>query len=186
MTRLPAALADVAAPTLAAPDGWRVDDDVRAAVRALLRHGGYKPAGRGKPASEYLIAAQAEGRFPQVNPVVDACNHVSLWTGLPISVVDVDLGRGPWAIAVCRPATTYVFNPSGQTIDASGLLALHDVDGPCGTPVKDAQRTKTHAGTRVTLSIVWGSTALPGRAARATAWYRALAAQLGAVEDVTT
>lgn len=186
VTRLPAALADVAAPALAAPEGWRVDDDVRAAVRALLRHGGYKPAGRGKPASEYLIAAHAEGRFPQVNPVVDVCNHVSLWTGLPISVVDVDLGRGPWSIQVCPPATIYGFNPSGQTIDASGLLALHDADGPCGTPVKDAQRTKTHAGTRVTLSIVWGSTALPGRAARATAWYRALAAQLGAIEDVTT
>ena len=185
VTRLAGPLAEVAAPPLAPPDDWRVDDDVRAAVRALLRHGGYKPSGRGKPASEYLVAAHADGRFPQVNPVVDVCNHVSLWTGLPISVVDLDLARPPFTIGVCPPATTYVFNPSGQTIDAAGLLALADADGPCGTPVKDAQRTKTHPGTRATLSIVWGSTALPGRTARATAWYRALAAALGAVDDVS-
>ncbi|HEY0251001.1 MAG TPA: hypothetical protein VGC41_05715, partial [Kofleriaceae bacterium] len=28
-------------------------DTVRAEVRSLLRHGGFKPAGRSKPASEY-------------------------------------------------------------------------------------------------------------------------------------
>ena len=27
------------------------DDQVRTAIRALLRHGGYKPSGRGKPCS---------------------------------------------------------------------------------------------------------------------------------------
>ncbi len=88
------------------------------------------------------------------------------------------------ALRVLPPGTSYVFNPSGQTIDASGLLALFDADGPCGTPVKDAQRTKTHAATRAAIAIVWGSRALPGRAAAATAWYRALVAPLGAVEDV--
>lgn len=184
VTRLASPLAALAAPPLPPPVGWTVDDATRAAVRALLRHGGYKPSGRGKPASEYLAAAHAEGRFPHVNAVVDLCNHVSLASGLPISVIDVDLARAPLTVAVCAPATSYVFNPSGQTIDASGLLALHDVDGPCGTPVKDAQRTKTHDETRVVLAIVWGSRDLPGRAARATAWYRELSAALGAVEDV--
>lgn len=186
LIRLSAPLAALATPPLPPPspaDG-PVDDDVRAAVRALLRHGGYKPSGRGKPASEYLIAAHAEGRFPQINPLVDICNHVSLWSGLPISVVDLDRTRAPLAIGVCAPGTSYAFNPSGQTIDASGLLALFDADGPCGTPVKDAQRTKTHADTRAAIAIVWGSRALPGRAARATAWYRALAAPLGAIADV--
>jgi DNA/RNA-binding domain of Phe-tRNA-synthetase-like protein len=151
-----------------------VSDDVKAAVRALLRHGGYKPSGRGKPASEYLLQAAAEGRFPVVNPAVDVCNHVSLHSGLPISVIDLDLATAPLALVVCPEGTTYVFNPSGQTIDASGLLALADAAGPCGTPVKDAQRTKTHAGTRALLSVVWGTSALPGRTAAATRWYRTL------------
>ncbi len=30
-------------------------------MRKLLRHGGYKPTGRGKPASEYLVRAAGEG-----------------------------------------------------------------------------------------------------------------------------
>src|SRR5687768_18064882 len=50
------------------------DDQVRGAVRDLLRHGGYKPTGRGKPASEYLIRAVAEGALTSINPAVDCCN----------------------------------------------------------------------------------------------------------------
>ena len=155
-------------------------------VRDLLRHGGFKPAGRSKPASEYLIAAFAEGRFPRVNAVVDACNVVSLHSGLPISVVDLDLVVPPLALAIAAAGTSYVFNPSGQVIDASGLVCLHDAQGPTGTPVKDAQRTKTSDATRAALAIVWGTRALPDRTEAATAWYRELAALIdGAViEDV--
>ena len=168
-----------------APPAMEVDDKVRGAIRALLRHGGYKPSGRGKPASEYLGQAVAEARFPSINPLVDVCNLVSLHSGLPISVVDLDLVRGDLRLAVCPEGTTYAFNPSGQTIDASGLVALCDGEGAAGTPVKDAQRTKTHAATRATISIVWGSRELPGRTARATAWYRELSALVmdAAIED---
>src|SRR5262245_6609876 len=42
-------------PATAAP--LASDDAVREAVRKLLRHGGFKPTGRSKPASEYLIRA---------------------------------------------------------------------------------------------------------------------------------
>src|SRR6266550_3991359 len=56
------------------------DDTVREAVRALLRHGGFKPTGRSKPASEYLIKAAREGLRP-INLAVDACNAVSLHSG---------------------------------------------------------------------------------------------------------
>lgn len=157
-----------------APPTLAVTEEVKTAIRALLRHGGYKPSGRGKPASEYLAQAVTESRFPSVNPAVDVCNHVSLHSGLPISVIDLDLAAPPLALVVCPEGTSYVFNPSGQTIDASGLLALTDAAGPCGTAVKDAQRTKTHAGTRALLSIVWGTRALDGRTAATTRWYRAL------------
>ena len=37
-------------------------EEVRVATRDLLRHGGYKPTGRGKPASEYLVRAVGEGK----------------------------------------------------------------------------------------------------------------------------
>jgi DNA/RNA-binding domain of Phe-tRNA-synthetase-like protein len=162
-------------------------DLVRTEIRQLLRHGGFKPAGRSKPASEYLVAAHAESRFPRINAAVDACNVASLWSGLPISLVDLDRVVGELSIGSCAPGTTYVFNPSGQVIDASGLLAVFDAEGPTGTPVKDAQRTKTHEGTRTTLSIVWGTNKLPGRTAEATAWYRELVTSIPGttIEDVT-
>jgi len=156
-------------------------DTVRAEVRQLLRHGGFRPSGRSKPASEYLHAAHAEDRFPRINAAVDACNAVSLWSGLPISLVDVDRVVGALTVRVLPAGTSYVFNPSGQVIDAGGLLGLCDAEGPTGTPVKDAQRTKTHDGTRTTLSIVWGTRALPGRTAKATAWYRELVATIAGV-----
>lgn len=153
-------------------------DTVRAEVRALLRHGGFKPAGRSKPASEYLYAVQQEGKFPAINAAVDACNVVSLHSGLPISLVDLDRTHGALRIAIAAPGTSYPFNPSGQLIDVSGLCCLMDEDGPTGTPVKDAQRTKTHDGTRVALSIIWGTRTLNGRTKKTGAWYRDLVATI--------
>jgi len=153
-------------------------DTVRAEVRALLRHGGFKPAGRSKPASEYLHAVQQEGKFPAINAAVDACNDVSLHSVLPISLVDLDRTRGSLRIDLAAPGTSYPFNPSGQLIDVSGLCCLMDADGPTGTPVKDAQRTKTHDGTRVALSIIWGTRTLNGRTKKTGAWYRELVARI--------
>lgn len=166
-----------------APAPLKSDDAVRQAVRDLLRHGGYKPTGRGKPASEYLIRAVAEGTLGSINAAVDTCNVVSLHSGLPISVIDLDKGRAPFSVAIAGPGSNYVFNASGQTIDLEGLLCLGDADGPCANAVKDAQRTKTHEATRRTLSIVWGTTALPGRCAAAVKWYRELLAQLGTTTE---
>jgi DNA/RNA-binding domain of Phe-tRNA-synthetase-like protein len=159
------------------------DDATRAAVRDLLRHGGFKPTGRSKPASEYLIKAAAEGILGPINAVVDACNAVSLHSGLPISVVDLDravLGDVGLRVGLAPADATYVFNASGQTIDVAGLLCLFDAEGPCANAVKDAQRTKTTPETRRTLVIVWGCTAVGDRVARAAAWYRALLEQAGA------
>lgn len=163
-----------------------VGEAVNTAVRDMLRHAGFKPAGRSKPASEYLAAAFAEQRFPRVNAVVDTCNVVSLWSGLPISLVDVDLLEGALVIRAAPVGTSYVFNPSGQVIDAGGLVCLWDERGPSGTPVKDAQRTKTHGDSRDVLSIVWGSRALAGRTAETVRWYRELVGTIdgAAIEDV--
>jgi DNA/RNA-binding domain of Phe-tRNA-synthetase-like protein len=168
---------------LEAPAPLRSDDGVREAVRQLLRHGGFKPTGRSKPASEYLLRAVGEGKLTSINRAVDACNVVSLHSGLPISVVDLDRARPPFRVGVAPAGANYVFNASGQVMDLGGLLCLFDAEGPCANAVKDAQRTKTTAETRRTLSLVWGSTALPGRAAKTEAWYRALLEQHGAATE---
>lgn len=159
-------------------------DAIRAAVRDLLRHGGFKPTGRSKPASEYLIRAATDGALGAINPLVDVCNAVSLHSGLPISVVDPDRTEGDEAeglrIAIAPKGTSYVFNSAGQELDLGGLVALADRAGFCANAVKDAQRTKTRDETRRALIVVWGSRALPGRAAQALAWYDALLSPLGA------
>jgi DNA/RNA-binding domain of Phe-tRNA-synthetase-like protein len=161
------------------------DEAIREAVRKLLRHGGFRPTGRSKPASEYLIKAVREGGLASINLAVDACNAVSLHSGLPISVVDLDRARAPFRVAIATLGSRYVFNASGQEIDLGGLLCLFDADGPCGNGIKDAQRTKTTAETRQTLSLIWGTVAAPERTATTAAWYRRLLEDCGATtEDV--
>lgn len=160
------------------------NDEVKRAIRDLLRHGGFKPSGRSKPSSEYLIKASADGPLRAINAAVDACNAVSLASGLPISVVDLDALDEPLRIAIAEPGACYVFNPSGQQIDVSGLVCLFDRHGPCANAVKDAQRTKTSETTRRTLSIVWGTKALPTRTEIAMRWYREILASIGATTAV--
>jgi DNA/RNA-binding domain of Phe-tRNA-synthetase-like protein len=175
---LDALRADAAAPL-------RRDEAVRAAVRDMLRHGGYKPTGRGKPASEYLVRAAAEGALGAINLAVDACNAVSLHSGFPISVVDLDRAQGPFVITVAPAGASYVFNASGQEIDLAGLPCLADADGPCANAVRDAQRTKTRAETTATLSVIWGCAGHEARLRETERWYRALlAAARAATEEV--
>lgn len=162
-------------------------DGAKTAVRDLLRHGGFKPAGRSKPASEYLVKAHEQGWLSpdrSINAVVDALNAVSLHSGLPISVIDADRASAPWRIGVAPAGSAYPFNASGQIIDLSGLLCLFDADGPCANPVKDSQRTKTCDDTVNTLSVVWGTVALPGHAARVAEWYGALLQEIGAAVQI--
>jgi DNA/RNA-binding domain of Phe-tRNA-synthetase-like protein len=155
-------------------------DESRKAIRALLRSGGFKPSGRSKPSSEYLARAAAEEPLRAVNVAVDACNVVSMHSGLPVSVVDAAKLREPLRVGIAEPGSSYVFNPSGQTINVGRLLCLFDAEGPCANAVKDAQRTKTDEATQRTLSVVWGSTALAKRTEQVVAWYRELLEELGA------
>jgi DNA/RNA-binding domain of Phe-tRNA-synthetase-like protein len=161
------------------------DPALRSSVRDLLRHAGFKPTGRSKPASEYLARAQAEGGLKPINFAVDVCNLVSLYSGLPISVVDLDKLEGPVGIAVAPDGANYVFNPTGQMIDVGRLLCLHDAQGPCANAVKDAQRTKTTGETKATLTVVWSSRPLQPRTDETLRFYEKLLAELPAnVEPV--
>lgn len=163
----------------------RADEALRKSIRAMLRHGGFKPSGRSKPASEYLLRAVEEGALESINIAVDACNAVSYHSGIPISVVDLDRAVPPLRVCVAGAGQRYVFNASGQEMDLGGLLCLFDANGPCANAVKDSQRTKTHPATRRTLSILWGSSEAHAQVEQATMWYRELLEQAGVTtEDV--
>jgi DNA/RNA-binding domain of Phe-tRNA-synthetase-like protein len=132
----------------------------KAAVRDMLRYGKYKPAGRSKPSSEYLLAAALEGGFPLVNGPVDANNAVSLEWGYPASVFDAGKTGNELLLRRGLPGESYVFNPSGQSIDLEDLLVVCRRDpatgwAPCGNPVKDAMATKVFESARDAVAVVY-------------------------------
>jgi len=146
------------------------DQDRLRAVRSLLRHGRYRPSGRGKPAWEYLLAAARSGDFPRINDVVDLANLVSLSSRLPISLVDLDLaGCDLFRVRRGRAGEDYPFNPSGQVLALEDLLLLSGLpaDRPIATPVKDSQATKTHDATTAVLAVIYAPRELIERAVAA-------------------
>lgn len=161
------------------------DATVRAAIRDMLRSRDFKPTGRAKPASEYLARASADAALKSINPAVDACNAVSLHSGIPISVVDCDRYTEPLRIRLGVAGESYVFNPAGQVIELAGLVCLADATGPCANAIKDAQRTKTSDSTKSSLSILWSSQALASHTAAALEHYRKLLREVADIEPVT-
>jgi len=138
--------------------------DRKAAVRSMLRFGSYKPAGRAKPSSEYLLAAALDGSFPFVNGPVDANNAVSLEWGYPASIFDAALTGHELLVRRGIVGESYVFNRSGQTIDLTDLLLVcrrgSDWE-PCGNPVKDAMATKVFDSCRDALAVVYAPASEP-------------------------
>jgi len=133
--------------------------EVRQRVRKILRHGKYKPSGRSKPASEFLLQAALSGSFPLVNEPVDVNNAISLDSGFPGSIFDTDLAGNRLLIRRGLPGEAYIFNPSGQTIDLQDLLLVcRATDAgwePCGNPVKDAMITKISADTANVIAVLY-------------------------------
>lgn len=138
-------------------------EKVRTIVRETLRVGGYKPTGRGKPASEFLLGVAREHGLPRVNNLVDINNLVSLVTALPISIFDSDqLGINP-IVRFGSPDEKYVFNASGQSMDVAGIpLVCSSPDNlPVGNAVKDSMIAKVSPATHRITAVVYGSTRLP-------------------------
>ena len=186
LTQFPVPLGELAAEsyaTLLSPSAevpFSPNDTLRGAIRDLLRHGGFRPTGRSKPASEYLVRAAGEGQLKPINPAVDVGNLVALHTGIPVSVVDVERLVPPLVVRLAPGGSRFVFNASGQEIDVENLIGLEDGLGPCANPVKDAQRTKTSPSTTQTLTVLWGSTALGEVVDEAVGWAWELLARLEA------
>ncbi len=155
---VPAYIAELLGRVRAAGEGF-FDPARRAAVRGMLRHGRFKPSGRSKPASEYLLAAALGGDFPLVNPAVDANNAVSLESGYPASIFDLELTGPSLCLRRGREGESYVFNPSGQVIGLEDLLCVCRREGerwvPCGNPVKDSMATKTRESTRAVVAVIY-------------------------------
>ena len=144
-------------------DASAFPEAVRAEMRNVLRVGGYKPTGRGKPASEFLLRIARDEGLPRVNNLVDINNLVSLKTALPISILDRRRLGGELSIRFGRPGEKYVFNHSGQEMDIGGIpVVCGDAsDQPVGNAVRDSMLAKVGAETREVLAVIYGSRQLP-------------------------
>lgn len=131
----------------------------KTAVRKMLRFGKYKPSGRSKPSSEYLLGVALHGEFPLLNGPVDANNAVSLEWGYPASIFDAELCGTTLLLRRGVAGESYIFNSSGQSIDLQDLLCVCRAQGsswlPCGNPVKDAMATKICQSTRNVAAIIY-------------------------------
>jgi DNA/RNA-binding domain of Phe-tRNA-synthetase-like protein len=137
-------------------------ESIRAAIRDLLRRGGFKPTGRSKPASEYLAKAATNDAFPLINNLVDINNLVSLRTGWPCSILDRDLacplGSEALELRYGRKEEQFVFNSAGQSIDVGGLICVTRIGGePIANAVKDSMATKTRDSTSRLLFVTYTS-----------------------------
>ena len=138
------------------------EDAWRRSVRDILRNGRYKPTGRGKPASEYLLRAASEDAFPRINAIVDICNYISLYSLMPVSIWDIDRARTHrFVVRLGREDESYAFNDAQQSIALRDLVIGCGIDGndplgvPLVSPIKDSVKTKTSDRSRNVAAIVY-------------------------------
>lgn len=156
-------------------------------VRDLFRHGKYKPTGRGKPASEYLVKAAREGRFPRINNLVDINNLISLQSGLPISLVDLGrAGTSQFVLRHGREGEAYVFNATGQTIEVQDLIVVARLpqDEACANAVKDSMLSKLTDEAEDVMAVLYAPETLLTELSAATQRFAALLSQWGGATEV--
>jgi DNA/RNA-binding domain of Phe-tRNA-synthetase-like protein len=140
-------------------DGMAGGEPRREAVRRMLRAGGFKPAGRNKPAQEYLLRTLTEnGTLPTILNAVDALNVISVQSGLPISLLAADRAGANPIVRYGKPAERFVFNRSGQELDIEGLICVcstGESSQPLGTPIKDSMLGKVTASDREVVAVLY-------------------------------
>jgi hypothetical protein len=170
-------------------------DGRRAAVRDMLRYGRYRPSGRAKPASEFLLGAALKGEFPPVNGPVDVNNVFSVSTGFPCSVFDGEKVGTELLLRRGMPGEAYLFNAAGHEINLEDLLLVcRRVEGgwePCGNPVKDSMATKVGDATRSVVAVVFVPRTEPAAVAQDAAgryaeWLEAFCGATGCGSAVVT
>jgi len=129
------------------------EEGIRQSVRKMLRRGVYRPTGRSKPASEYLIRAATKESFPRINCAVDVINYLSLKYLVPISLWDTDLAQSEqYTFRLGNEDEKYVFNHGGQEIKLHDLITgfsiRDEVEQAIVNPVKDSLATKTTSESR--------------------------------------
>ena len=101
-----------------------------------------------------------------INNLVDINNYVSLLSGLPASLLDLDVTGESMVLRLGREGESYTFNASGQVIDLKGLICLCRAGGAAlGNPVKDSMEAKVSEATRRVVGVIYACRECVGTAA---------------------
>ena len=89
--------------------------------------------------------------------MVESNNYLSLLSGLPISIFDIDKFEYPLTIRHGIKDEKYVFNQSGQLLDLEDLILVADKNKAIGTPVKDSMATKVFEDAKNVVGVIYST-----------------------------
>ena len=142
-------------------EGLRGDPVVRA-YRSFYWRIGVDPT-KTRPSGEALARRALRGRFPRINPVVDAGNIASLLTLVPIGLYDLERAKPPLRLTVTQGGEE--FHPIGGKPERlpAGLPVLLDSRGLVMHlyPHRDSVHTAIGPTTRRVLALAAGAPGVP-------------------------
>jgi DNA/RNA-binding domain of Phe-tRNA-synthetase-like protein len=137
-------------------------DPVAGAYRRFYWRIGVDPT-KTRPSGEALARRALRGRFPRINPVVDAGNIASLATLVPIGLYDLGKARPPLRLTLSRGGEE--FHPIGGKPERlrAGLPILVDSTGLVMHlyPHRDSVHTAVSESTRRVLALMAGVPGVP-------------------------
>jgi DNA/RNA-binding domain of Phe-tRNA-synthetase-like protein len=123
------------------------------ATRAAYKSLGKDPA-RYRGSAEALLRRIISGKgLPQINPVVDIINLVSVESRLSIGLYDLAHIEGDITFRVGRAGETYK-GIGKYDLNLEGLPVFSDARGPHGSPTSDSERTMVTSNTSHVLAII--------------------------------
>lgn len=129
------------------------EDATVSALRRLFKAAGCDP-GRYRPSSEALLRRLLKGEpLPEIHPLVDLNNQLSIELKAPSCVVAEGSFEFPVRLRAGRPGET--LDSMRGPLDLAGKPLLEDAAGPFGTPITDSHRVKIRPETRAGWLVVY-------------------------------
>lgn len=117
-----------------------------AALRRLYRQAGCDPT-RYRPSSEALLRRLLKGEeLPEIHPLVDLNNCLSVELAVPACVMDVRSLAPPFVFRAGAPGESYESLRGPFNLEGKPLLV--DERGPCDTPITGGVRVKVRDDSR--------------------------------------
>jgi DNA/RNA-binding domain of Phe-tRNA-synthetase-like protein len=165
----------------------RVESDLPAvaAWRRAYAQMGMKPTQYRSAAEALLRRFRKEDQLPQLHPLVDLCNAVSLAFGLPVAVFDLDQVAGFLEVRHARGDEQYLAFSGEIEIPPAGEVIFADAGGHAHArrwTFRQSRRSTVGPATRRALIVSEGLH--PGASADVPALLDALAREIAAVWQV--